>query len=122
MKKLENLYIREYNKKKPLDDHLIFIFKNCPLLKSLNLQNVNVTDAALIEAINCKNLQKLYINNIQMNHFESNGLTDKSIKSILNSKTKINSITIRGPNSITIKNEKAKTKDGNLIEIYVSKT
>lgn len=43
LKKLENLYIREYNKKKPLDDHLVYIFKNCPTLKSLNLQNVNLT-------------------------------------------------------------------------------
>lgn len=122
LKNLENLYIREYNRKKPLDDNIIYIFKNCPKLKSLNLQNVNVSDTSLVEIPeHCKCLEKLYINNVQMEHFSPDGLTDKPIKEILNSKTKMNTITIRGPNSITLKNEKTKTKFGGLIDIYSSK-
>lgn len=70
---------------------------------------------------NCKNLEKLYINNCQMGHFDKTGLSDKSIKSILNSKSKLKSITIRGPNSITYKNEPVKSKGGDLVEIYVFK-
>lgn len=122
LKKLENLYIREYNRKKPLDDNLIYIFKNCPKLKSLNLQNVNVSDVALLEIPNhCKNLEKLYINNAQMEHFSKDGITDKSIKALQDSKTKLTSITIKGPNSITVKNSTTKTKHGNFIELYTAK-
>ena len=121
LKNLQNLYIREYNKKKPLDENLIFIFKNCSHLKSLNLQNVNVSDAALIEIPNCcKNLEKLYINNAQMVHFNEELITDKSINVILNNKTKIKSITVRGPNKITLKNDITKTKNGDPIEIYTA--
>lgn len=122
LKKLENLYIREYNKKKPLDENLIYIFKNCPLLKSLNLQNVNLTDAALVEIPNhCKNLEKLYVNNIQMEHFTPDAISDKSIRAILNGKSKLKSIIIRGPNVIATTNGETKTKSGDIIDIFTSK-
>ena len=121
LKKLENLYIREYNRKKPLDDNLIYIFKNCPKLKSLNLQNVNVSDAALLEIPNhCKNLEKLYVNNAQMEHFTKEAISDKSVRAMLDSKTKLSSITIKGPNIISLKNEIIKTKHGNFIELYTA--
>lgn len=98
--KLRNLYLREYNRKKPIDTHLLQAITRCPELKSLNLQNVNVSDE-LFEglAFQCPQIEQLYIDNSQMGHFASDLITRRAVHALQNLKN-IKSVQIRGPNSI----------------------
>ena len=121
LKKLRNLYLREYNRKKPIDQHLLQALDGCKDLQSLNLQNVNVSDE-LFEGLprKCPNIERVYVNNVQMGHFACDQITDRTIKALKEYRS-IRSVNIRGPNSIGPGFNKDPVKGKHrLFEVYVA--